>query len=83
MKEYLSKWTWQRFIQLLVGLFFLWDYFSDGGRLVLAFGAVMFAQAVFNVGCFSSRGCNTSVKDSDFSGTAVTDDAEVEYEEIN
>ena len=83
MKEYLSKWTIPRGIQLAVGIFFLWEYYSDGGSLALAFGIMMFAQAVLNIGCFSSRGCSTNPSYDKNDTTTVSNEAEVEYEEIS
>lgn len=81
MKDYLSKWTIPRGIQLVVGLFFLWDYATDGGTLAMAFGTMMLAQAVLNIGCFSSKGCSTpSYNQNDQS--SVSDEVEVEYEEV-
>ncbi len=82
MKEYLSKWTIPRGIQLAVGIFFLWDYFTDGGSLALAFGTMMFAQAALNIGCFSSQGCSTNPYYDEKDNTPIPDEAEVEYEEI-
>ena len=83
MKEYLSKWTIPRGIQLVVGIFFLWDYFSDGGSLALAFGTMMFAQAALNIGCFSSRGCSTNPSYDKNDTTTVSNEVEVEYEEVS
>ena len=82
MKEYLSKWTIPRLLQLAVGLYFLRDYYLDGGRMVLVFGGVMMAQAVLNVGCFSSRGCSTSVTPVGKDAESITNEIEVEYEEL-
>ena len=59
-KTYISRWTIQRIIQLTVGAYFIWNYIEDGGKLSLAFGVIMSFQAIFNVGCFSSRGCTTN-----------------------
>jgi len=61
LKTYISKWTIQRLIQLVVGSYFIWNYIEDSGRLSLIFGGVMAFQAIFNVGCFSSKGCSTSM----------------------
>lgn len=80
MQDYLSKWTIPRLIQLVIGGVFLYDYSADGGRLPLAFGGMMLGQAIFNVGCFSSKGCSTSVDTNDHS--PISDEVEVEYEEV-
>ncbi len=82
MKEYLSKWTIPRIIQLVVGIFFLWDYFTDHGSLALAFGTMMFAQAALNIGCFSSKGCSTNPSYDEKDLSAVSNEMEVEYEEV-
>lgn len=60
MKEYLNKWTVQRLIQLIIGGYFIWNFIEAEGKLSLAFGIVMSFQAIFNVGCFSSKGCSTT-----------------------
>lgn len=79
MNEYFSKWTWKRAAQLVVGLYFMRDYYLEGGTLVLAFGGMMFAQAVLNIGCFSSRGCSTSLPTKQ---AVFSEESEIEYEEI-
>jgi len=60
VKTYISKWTYQRLIQLAIGFYFIWNYSQSEDRLSLFFGGVMLFQAVFNVGCFSSKGCSTT-----------------------
>ena len=80
MQDYLSKWTFTRFLQLLVGVFFLQSYFQDNSMISLAFGGMMAFQALANVGCFSSKGCSTPRVKQD---TNINiDDVEVEYDEI-
>lgn len=59
MNEYLKKWTYKRLIQLGVGIYFIWDFVETESKFALAFGAIMTIQAVFNIGCFSSKGCAT------------------------
>lgn len=65
MKEYINKWTYMRLIQCVVGLYFIWNFIEDDSKLSLAFGILMLFQAVFNIGCFSSKGCSTTVNHSD------------------
>jgi len=60
MKEYLNKWTIQRIVQLIVGSYFIWNFIEADSKLSLAFGIIMSFQAIFNVGCFSSKGCSTT-----------------------
>ncbi len=60
MKDYLNKWTIQRVIQLVIGSYFIWNFIEADGKLSLAFGIIMLFQAIFNVGCFSSKGCSTT-----------------------
>ena len=60
MKEYLNKWTIQRVIQLVIGSYFIWNFIEADSKLSLAFGIIMSFQAIFNVGCFSSKGCSTT-----------------------
>ena len=83
MNKYLSKWTITRGIQLVVGVVFLNTYFSDGDFFGLAFGGLMFFQAVLNVGCFSSKGCSTSASEPVTKMTKKDlGELEVEYEEL-
>lgn len=60
MKEYYSKWTFVRLIQLSVGCYFLYQYILGKDVLMLFFGSLMLLQAIFNIGCFSSKGCSIS-----------------------
>ena len=84
MKEYLSKWTISRAVQLIIGGVFFNSYFEDGGFFALAFGGLMFFQAVFNVGCFSSKGCSTSTSGPKKKmNKTELDELEVEYEEVS
>ncbi len=78
MKEYFQLWTIKRFIQLLVGLYFIWEYFQDPSILALIFGGMMLFQSILNVGCFSSKGCSTP------KGKKVeyNENEDVEFEEI-
>ena len=59
LKDYISKWTYKRLIQLAVGIYFAWNFYEDGSKLSLIFGGLMLIQALLNVGCFSTRGCST------------------------
>lgn len=80
IKEYASKWTFMRFVQLGIGIAFLVSYIQEGGALSLGFAGLMMVQAVLNIGCFSSQGCSTPpYKDTDKHEM----NQEVEYEEIN
>ena len=65
MKEYIDKWTYKRVLQFLVGLYFVWNYMEDGSKFSMAFGGIMLIQALFNVGCFSTKGCSTPNEESD------------------
>jgi len=60
MKNYIDKWTYKRVLQLLVGVYFIWNFIETEGKLSLVFGLVMCVQAILNIGCFSSKGCATS-----------------------
>jgi len=50
-------------IQFAVGLYFIWNYIEDGSGFSMAFGGLMLFQSLLNVGCFSSKGCDTNSKD--------------------
>ena len=81
MYDYISKWTLARLIQLAIGFFFLQSYFEGGEMFGLFFGGLMLVQAVFNVGCFSSKACNTSYTNK--KTDVDLKELEVEYEEIS
>lgn len=78
MKDYINKWTIQRFLQLLVGAYFIWNYIEDGMIFSLAFGALISFQAILNVGCFSSKGCSTPNNSS----STFSKDDEIDFEEV-
>jgi len=65
LKEYLDKWTYKRVLQSLVGIYFIWNYLEDSSKFSLIFGGLMLVQALFNVGCFSTKGCSTPNEGSD------------------
>lgn len=81
MKNYFNKWTWKRGLQLLVGCYFLWKYQQGSDSLSLFFGLFMAVQAVLNIGCFSSRGCNNTVSEHPDSNKPI-DEIEVDYDEV-
>ena len=62
MKNYIAKWTYKRLLQFALGLYFIWNYIEDGNIFSIAFGGLMLFQSLWNVGCFSSKGCNTNNK---------------------
>jgi len=79
MKEYIEKWSWKRIIQVIVGIYFIWNYIEDGMLFSLIFGGMMAFQAILNVGCFSTKGCAVPVNNNqDYS-----DNDEVDFEEVN
>jgi len=79
IKTYLSLWTIKRFLQLLFGLYFFWEYMQHASVFALLFGGMMTFQAVMNVGCFSSKGCTVPQNKSD---NTIKDTDEVEFEEV-
>ncbi len=64
LKEYLNKWTIKRFLQLVVGIFFIYYYTKDNNQMALFFGILMLVQAILNMGCFSTRGCDTKTTEA-------------------
>lgn len=63
MRAYFNKWTVQRIIQLTIGSYFIWNSIEIESKLSLAFGVIMSFQSIFNVGCFSSKGCSTTTEE--------------------
>lgn len=77
LRTYFSLWTIKRFLQLLFGLYFFWEYYKHPSIFALFIGALMIFQAVMNVGCFSSKGCTVPQKNTKYH---ETDD--IEFEEV-
>lgn len=80
MKAYLLEWNYKRLIQLGFGLYFFWEYTQHPALFSLLFGGLMSFQAIFNVGCFSTRGCNPNIDHKQ--KEQFSEDDTVEYEEI-
>ena len=80
MQEYFSQWTYKRVLQLGVGMYFFWEYNNDPSTLALIFGSVMTFQAIANVGCFSTRGCNPNIDEK--AKETFSEDDEIDFEEV-
>lgn len=80
MKTYFSKWNYKRLIQLGIGLYSIWEYFQDPLIFALLFGLLMIFQAILNIGCFSTRGCNSNIKEHEKENFSEHD--ELDFEEI-
>ena len=79
IKSYLSLWTIKRFLQLLFGLYFFWEYAKHPNLFALIFGLLMTFQAIMNIGCFSSKGCTTPRSNTNIK---YDENQEIEYEEV-
>ncbi len=80
MQEYLNKWSYKRLIQLGFGVYFFWECIQNFSIFALLFALLMSFQAIFNVGCFSTQGCNPNIelsKKDDFS-----ENDEIDFEEV-
>ncbi len=77
MKAYFKLWTISRFIQLLIGFYFIWEYYQHPSYLALIFGGLMLFQAIMNVGCFSSKGCAIPKNTESYN-----EDADIDFEEV-
>ena len=80
MKEYFSLWTYKRLIQLAVGIYFFWENYQHPSTFAILFGSIMTFQAIANVGCFSSKGCNPNIDKK--AQKNFSEDDEIDYEEI-
>ena len=49
----LKNWNLTRFIGLILGSYFIGDYFATGGVTGLMIGGMILFQVVFNIGCFA------------------------------
>jgi hypothetical protein len=73
----LEPWDLGRILRLGLSFFLLYDGYRSQEWLILLLGGVLLTMAVLNVGCFGSRSCATSQKQT----TSNTKD-EVEFEEV-
>ena len=80
MQEYISNWSYKRIIQLGVGAYFLWEYYQHPSTFAMIIGVMMSFQAIFNVGCFSTRGCNTNIDESQKEN--FSEDDNIDFEEV-
>lgn len=80
MKEYLSQWSYKRIIQLGVGIYFFWEYQQDTSFFAMIFGIIMTFQAVANVGCFSTRGCNPNIDSK--ASEEFNEEVDIDFEEV-
>jgi len=70
LENYFNKWNYKRILQASLGIFLIYYYTQDHNIFALAFGFIMLIQALFNVGCFSTKGCSTpnnEMEQEDFS----------------
>ena len=80
MKEYISQWNYKRIIQLAFGIYFFWEYSKHASIFAVIFGSLMTFQAIANVGCFSTKGCNPNVDQKAKDNYSEEDD--IDFEEI-
>ena len=80
MKTYLKNWNYKRFLQLGVGVYFIWEYFQDPTYFAVFFGLLLIVQATLNIGCFSTRGCNPNINEE--KKEKFSENNDLEYEEI-
>jgi len=80
MQEYLNQWSYKRVIQLIAGIYFYWEYSNHFSTFALIFGSLMTFQAIANIGCFSTRGCNANIDKSVKENFSEND--EVDFEEV-
>ena len=60
----LTGWNFVRFLRLFLGFSALAAFFSEHDAFVGILGAIVSAQAVFNVGCCGTSTCSTDVTKS-------------------
>ena len=80
MKEYISQWSYKRIIQLAVGVYFFWEYNNQPSTFAVVLGSIMTFQAIANVGCFSTRGCNPNIDKKAVEN--FSEDEEIDFEEV-
>lgn len=80
MQEYISLWTYKRVLQLAAGIYFFWEYSNQSSTIALIFGSIMTFQAIANVGCFSTRGCNPNIDKKMVE--KFSEDEEIDFEEV-
>lgn len=76
-----KNWNLTRVIGLILGTFFLGDFFATGNFLGLMFGGMVLFQVIMNVGCFA--GSCTTPMDPKRSVSTEEDADLVEVEVVN
>ncbi len=77
MKTYFKLWTIKRFMQLLVGFYFIWKHYQHPSYLALIFGGLILFQAIMYIGCFSSKGCAIPQNTESYK-----EDTDIDFEEV-
>jgi hypothetical protein len=75
-----TGWGFIRLLRLALAIFVIVEAFKNYDLLFGALGIILLAQALFNVGCCASAGCevNSRVK----AGTPATSESEITFKEI-
>ena len=73
----MGNWNFLRIIRLVGGAYFIYGGIVKADYLSITLGGILFAQAVFNMGCCGVNACSTNTK---YSQGADTKD--IEFEEI-
>lgn len=58
MKEtLLNNWGLMRILRLVMGTLMMYQFYITGDKIVVAIGAVLLYQALFNKGCCANNAC--------------------------
>lgn len=78
MTTILKNWDFMRILRLGMGLWVIYSSFTDRQPLLGFLGAFFVYQAVMNIGCCGSNGCNIPNKPN----SQNLPSKEVDYEEV-
>lgn len=77
MKNYLSNWNLMRVIRLVLGIIVIVHGFQGHQWMLVVLGGLFTLMPVFNIGCCSTAGCNTT-----YSSRNTTATKDITYEEV-
>jgi hypothetical protein len=78
METILNNWNFMRSLRLVMGLWVIYSSITDNQPLLGVLGALFVYQAIMNLGCCGSGGCNISVKENNANSSIEN----VDFEEI-
>jgi len=77
MKRYFSNWNFMRFFRLALGIVIIVQGVIEKEWLFIGLGSLFALMPLMNIGCCSTRGCNTNAPEFNQNSKDIT------YEEVH